>query len=228
MRVLGQPWLKMGAPRLWTPIQLLPHSPFLAGQGERIGWEHLWIKIKTVRLLTYYCRGQRRLELDKTKFIANDNRFCKLEIKTNFKKTPFLPLFSCTTSFLHSRSLTPTPEQHWGGGVGEGDCHSDFSLLFLPSHTFPLLRHGLSPWAAVLQEEPAPAWPLHWPKFLQEVSNCSTAASSMSCRGYLLKWHKAPPLQHHKAPSSLTLVFPLLFLTLFVPTSSLRHLFFLS
>lgn len=99
--------------------------------------------------------------------------------------------------------------------------HSGFSLLFFPSHTVPLLWHELSPWVSVLQDTPAPAQAWYGPHSFRSHPAApspmhASVASSMNFRGYLLQFHGAPP-----PPPSLTLVFPLVFLVLFISTSPL-------
>ena len=126
--------------------------------------------------------------------------------KTSIKTTPFLLSLSSSTHFTPN-SLTP-PNHH---KVVYGAC--SFSLSLLPSHTSPLPRCGLSMSHSSFRKYPsalvwdppeaavrlsAPAWALP--------HAAETICSSI--------WSTSP------APS-LSLVFPLLFLSLFIPSSSL-------
>lgn len=54
-----------------------------------------------------------------------------------------------------------------------------FSLLFLPTQTFPLLQHGASPQIENIQDKPDPLGAFHGSQFFQDIFTCSTTGSSM-------------------------------------------------
>ena len=103
----------------------------------------------------------------------------------NKDKNTSSPLFVPRFDFTPTLPTPPPPPLHPAAqGVGNGglrSVHNGFSLPFLPPHTIPLLQRGSfphaavlnevlqrvsTPWAAVYQDKPDPAWVLHGPQLL--------------------------------------------------------------
>lgn len=61
-------------------------------------------------------------------------------------------------------NLLPSSAEGWG----LWSVHNSSSLLLYPPHIFPLIQHG--PWAAILQDKPAPVWRPLWASWRQPVS----------------------------------------------------------
>ena len=86
-------------------------------------------------------------------------------------------------SLIPDSSASPSPDQHRGmRNEGLWSDHNSSSPLLLPSHTFPLLRCGISKgcsasgWTCSTVESSP-----HGPQFLQRICTCSGLGSSMGC-----------------------------------------------
>lgn len=116
--------------------QLLAQSPLLVGWGRKIEWESSWVKIMTGTLLINLSCRQSKLDIGKINWI-----YCQLKYiqvvrnKDKHWNKTFAPS-PCSTSLW---SPLPLPEQH--SRLKRITCilYIVVSLLFLTSHTFPLL-----------------------------------------------------------------------------------------
>lgn len=108
---------------------------------------------------------------------------------------PALPVFPGHNSILSSSTPLPLLSLKWCRGMGNWrvwsvDNSSSMPLILHP-HSFPLLQSSYFPWAAILQDKPAPAWTAafsreHSPVALHELQweyLLSSMALSVGCRG---------------------------------------------
>ena len=155
------------------------------------------VEISTERSLNNYHCTQNRLNLENWfNLLSFENRVGWWKKK---KDKNLLPRLNFAPSFLTPLLSSPQPCAVPGDGEwGLWSVHNSSSLLLLRPHMSALLQHGCFPWAAVLQDKPAPPWTLQG----LQGNFCPSASSNSS------------------PPSSPTLVFAGLFLSLFYFT---RH-----
>lgn len=163
------------------PTQVLTHLPHKKTCEENkmkklMSW---WKKYFSQK----YCHhGQNRLDSVKINLI-----YCQLKTEQDSEKqrqklnTFFLPSSSSQAQLHSFVLLSPTSsEQH--GGMGNRVVHTNFPLPLLPSHTLPLLQHGVS--CIGCSSRTAPAWgPYHgWRPLGTELFSEGPPLSFSSCQ----------------------------------------------